>query len=391
MATFLTTTKSFSIVAVFILSSQVIASDEFQWSGPGYVLLKNGNVLSASRIETQDKLVAVELDKTGQVRIPNKDIVVIGRNPLELYRYQVSKTAKWGAGEHWNLAKWCLRQGLFEQAHEHYEQLKKESGDHAKFKQLDAEMKQALLRDPVMKSALAAAFPTRIVSTAFHITEKQQVGKIASSAAEATPLNVSPSAKTKALPLEKDSKRYSQDYFRSQLQPLLAMRCGQAGCHGAFGKTEYHIAKSGSLHGQPAADISYASARSNMDNEILEATRLWLKATTAHGPQSVPSLSIQTESERELLDRMRIWHQGLYRTTTPSLMPKATANSQPKPDNAIPALTNQTRSTPALELGDDLLELEREIAKLEVKERERKSANRHDPEAFNRRFGQPNP
>ncbi len=51
-------------------------------------------------------------------------------------------------------------------------------------------------------------------------------------------------------------------------------------------------------------------------------------------------------------------------------------------------------STPAIdpqvalpEIGDELRMLEMEIAKLEEKERSRKTPSRHDPEEFNRRFG----
>ena len=155
------------------------AENEFVWSGPGCVLLKNGNVLSASDIAPQGKVVSVRLDETGDVRIPIKDVVSIGRDKLELYYYQVSKTTRWEAGEHWQLAKWCLRQGLVEQSREHYEQLKKLSGDHAKFKQLDSELKQALLQDPVMKAALKAAFLNDDISSASDsATAKIDPGKV---------------------------------------------------------------------------------------------------------------------------------------------------------------------------------------------------------------------
>ncbi len=62
----------------FVSVHSTWASDELVWSGPGCVLLKNGNVLSASDISPQGKLVAIWLDETGDVRIPSKDIVTIG-------------------------------------------------------------------------------------------------------------------------------------------------------------------------------------------------------------------------------------------------------------------------------------------------------------------------
>ncbi len=390
---------------------QTLAEGEISWAGPGCVLLKNGNVLMAINVAPQGQQVTIKLDQAGEVRIPTKDVVAIGRDKIELYNYQVSAMKQWGAGEHWHLAKWCLRQGLVEQSKTHYDKLKTLSGDHTKFKQLDAELKQALLQDPVVKAALQMTIKKDDVSMAFH----SQIGAVTPSNLE----NVQSESASPALSVKRKlsvgeltTDHHSQDYFRQQIQPFLAMRCGQAGCHGAMGKSDFHVAKGGSMLGQRSSDLSYTSAVRFINSENIEETKLWLKATTAHGMQGVPSLDSNIPSERELLNRLQQWHYAFFKNPKPNAYPTnavipwspSSGTSSLRPTysnaNALGFDQNPNKSavlnsqSPASELPDvrsDLLTLEREIAKLEEKERARNMPNRHDPEEFNRQFGNANP
>ena len=403
------------VSAFFLFASRdTLSQDELVWSGPGCVLLKNGNVLQANSITTKGKQVAIRLDQTGEVNLSSKDIAAIGRDNLELYQHQVKVTTHWETGEHWNLAKWCLRHGLIKQSFFHYEKLKELSGDHSKFKQLDAELKQALLQDPVMKAALKTVYPSASVEAASFVTLNQSTSESNTNpkraAADSTTLPQNQSAKTFGV------NRVAQDYFRQHIQPFLVMRCGQAGCHGAFGKSEFQITKSGSLHGQRAVDVGFTSTARFLDQESVEATKLWIQATTAHGMQKAPSLTIQDPVERELLNRIQLWHQAIYRTAQTATTAKPddalafapatvialkssanakTMNSQVQnPDSLKDITAGSLPTNPASllpEVRGDLLALEREIAKLEVKELARKTPNRHDPEEFNRRYGRSSP
>ncbi len=86
------------------------------------VLLKNGNVFSGEVIP-QGKTVLIKLDDTGEVTLSSRDVVTVSENVLGLYQFQVNKTTRWDAGEHFHLAKWCIRQGLIEQSKHHYTSL----------------------------------------------------------------------------------------------------------------------------------------------------------------------------------------------------------------------------------------------------------------------------
>jgi hypothetical protein len=395
-----------SIVGVLTLSMMLahvlFAQHELVWSGPGVLLLKNGNVVQAKHISPRDKFVIVQLDDTAEVQIATDQVVHVAADVLSLYRLQTVNTSTWGVGEHFNVAKWCLRNGLIDEAYGHYMIVKRESSEHSKFKQFESEMREALLRDPMMRAALGPAHP---------FEKPDQLAEPPS-----RPNDTADNA-------EKPSNNFSfqkatlvqQDYFRRQIQPFLALRCGQAGCHGTLGKTEFHIARSGTLQGRSAGDVSLDSAVRYLQGDQLEKTILWQKATQRHGSQPAVGLDPKVVTERELLNRLRFWFDTLRSGTQGSSnssnsMVQATSGqlngavpiivAQPAPSIASPSAENPRASQPPSadarqptnappEVGDELLALEREIAKLEAKELSRKPRERHDPEEFNRRYLNP--
>lgn len=375
---------------------------ELSWSGAGVILLKNGNVVVGKQIQPRDKVVTVRVDETAQVQIASDQIVHIASDMRTLYHYQVVHTTRWETGDHLYLSKWALRNGLIEEAYAHYLEVKHRSPDHAKFKQLEAELREALLKDPVFQAATrtAASYSTsntvRQSSEVSHAVERTAVVNSSNS-------DTSPQPAPSITPIQ-------QDYYRRQIQPFLVMRCGQAGCHGALGKSEFHAAKSGSLKGRPASEMSLESTIKFLQGNRPEETVLWQKATHRHGLQPTAGLDPEDATERELLQRLRTWHQSLSSSPTiaasrgpsgPTPLPFAmrssaleplspiTGNSQIKATTSTDSdpLAPEQVSTASLvpEVGVELIALEREIAKLEAIEKTRKPApGRHDPEAFNR-------
>jgi hypothetical protein len=266
------------------------------------------------------------------------------------------------------------------------------SGSHTKFRQFETELREYLLQDPVMQAALKATYP-----------DSPDVKK-ASSAVDDQAKNDA-TAEPKTSPVIAISPIH-QDYFRRQVQPFMVLRCGQAGCHGPLGKTEFTIGKSGNLKGRPAGEISLESTLKFLDHPQTEATQLWVKATTRHGMQPASALSVDDKAERELLERLRYWHQSMVSSPKPigphamlAANPlgrngnSAAPNPIPETPKPSPTIAKQNSEPPAMmesDVGSELLALEREIAKLEEKEKSRKpAANRHDPEEFNRRFLNP--
>ena len=121
--------------------------------GEGYVLLQHGSVLHGFVKPQADRLTVV-LDKGNEVTLPNRQVLSVGKTMQSLYNYQVKAIRAWGTGEHWHLAQWCLQNGLLDQAIEHYLALENVAADNPKFKQLDHQIKQALLADEDLRQAM---------------------------------------------------------------------------------------------------------------------------------------------------------------------------------------------------------------------------------------------
>ncbi|MFN5104409.1 MAG: hypothetical protein ACK5GJ_16585, partial [Planctomycetota bacterium] len=76
--------------------------------GDGFVLLQHGAVIHGF-IKPQADSVTVVMDKGKQVTLVKKQILFIGPTMESLYKYQTRAIRKWGTGEHWHLAQWCIQ------------------------------------------------------------------------------------------------------------------------------------------------------------------------------------------------------------------------------------------------------------------------------------------
>lgn len=382
------------------------------WSGPGYVLLKSGNVLHGDVI-TQGNGLLVRLDDTGEINLSSSNIVAVKESLLGLYDYQVARVVRWESGEHWNLAKWCLRNGLMDQAYDHYLKLKAVAGNHPSFKRMEAEIKSELLLDPIVKEALRARNVQKASTDSTSLAGNDESSKPISEAgpsSEQAKMEVNtPKAKSTVDTSHLVLDRYTQEFFRQQVYPFLVLKCGQAGCHGGSGQSEFQITRSGSQRNRRTSDTSLAATIQYAVDSNFEQTPLFSKATAAHGNRNNAPLEMNTPADRELVERLRYWHAALHRNTTrPSALPQVAAAGRPTQEfpklasngNAAPA-SSAAMSNPAQvpaqlmvepntlvpEVGSGLLMLEREIAKLEAIEKARKNRDLHDPAEFNKQFG----
>ncbi len=376
------------------------------WSGPGYVLLKSGNVLHGDVI-TQGNGLLVRLDDTGEINLGSSNIVAVKGSLIELYDYQVARIVRWESGDHWNLAKWCLRNGLMDQAYHHYLELKSAAGSHPSFKRMEAEIKSELLLDPVVKEALRARGIQQISTTSAALASSHDTTKPSSeqTTIEGSTRTTKSAVDTSHLVLD----QYTQEFFRQQVYPFLVLKCGQAGCHGGSGQSEFQITRSGSQRNRRTSDTSLAATIQYVVDSNFEQTHLFGKATTAHGNRNNAPLEMNTPADRELVERLRYWHAALHRNTSrPTTSPQVAAAgrqvqeyprlaSNGNATHAAPPPTSMSPSNPTQvfvepnalvpEVGSGLLMLEREIAKLEAIEKARKTRDLHDPAEFNKQFG----
>jgi hypothetical protein len=222
---------------------------------------------------------------------------------------------------------------------------------------------------------------------------------------------------------------YIRKTFQTSVLPILVTRCGQSGCHGLLGKSDFHVY-------QPVGDQALTVLTNDLhevlryiDSERVQDSALLAYATKAHGILRNPSLNPAKESDRGHIDRINQWVKSLalsqrIETTMPAQYPSAaipaqTANAStvtqaiatvPVAPNTRPSRASLGKSddsqnrdaklskpaktaAPAVFLsGSEIADLESTIEKLEQKfngtDASKSSANKDpfDVDSFNRKF-----
>jgi hypothetical protein len=370
--------------------------------GDGFVLLQHGAVIHGF-IKPQADSVTVVMDKGKQVTLVKKQILFIGPTMESLYKYQTRAIRKWGTGEHWHLAQWCIQNGMLDQAIEHYLELEKQAGDNPKFKQLDLQLKQALLADEDVRRAMAqqGIEPPTIEShdKKNHLASNSgQVVQASANVPKSMPHADKTIASEEAFPIHA-VPGYLRRSFQTELTPIVVSRCGQSGCHGILSKNQFQVFQP---VGQQAASLN----ERNLENVLrfIDADRpdqsdLLHFAVKPHGTQRNASFNLQREEDRLHLDRISKWIQSLD-----SIKPKVPSETQPNAvvqANHLATAESPTAvqsavasSTPKLSKpakngagsvvidAGDLAEIEEEIRKLE-KIAKNKPKDPADPFAWN--------
>ena len=378
-----------------------------------FVLMNNGSVFHGVVRPIGEKM-EIRLGQGATIQVDSKQVSHVAASKLELYHAQVKSIRLWGTGEHWHLTQWCLQQQLLEQAVFHYGELARSVEPSPKFKQLEQQLKSALLNSDEVRSLIAKNEVRSAVSIEETIPKTSEV-TLASSMENAS----KPSIQHLAIP------GYVKKAFHTSVAPILINGCGQAGCHGLPGNSTFHIHKA-------AGDQASTIANQNLENVLRYinpkdpgASQLISYATHAHGIQKSPRFNPLREDDREHIERIAQWIKSvefanavendvsLQPSTVGVVQAVATADQPPIASPAIQpksrmdwirdaqSLPEQDRnarlskpidnsnSTPpgsgVISAGDIAL-LESAIDKLE---RQKKSNEKDpfDPNVFNTKFG----
>jgi hypothetical protein len=260
-----------------------------------FVLMNNGSVFHGVVRPVGEKM-EIRLGQGATIQVDSKQVGHIAASKLELYQAQVKSIRIWGTGEHWHLTQWCLQQQLLEQAVYHYSELAKNVEPSAKFKQLEQQLKSALLNSEEVRASIVK----NEVRSAVAIQEStpNPTGVTLASSVE----NVSkPSVQHLAIP------GYVKKAFHTTVAPILINGCGQAGCHGLPGNSSFHIHKA-------AGDQASTIANQNLENVLRyvnpkdpSSSELIAYATNAHGIQKSPRFNPLREDDRAHIERIAQW------------------------------------------------------------------------------------
>jgi hypothetical protein len=375
--------------------------------GDGYVLLQHGNVIHGFVKPHADR-ISIALDKGNEVTVPNRQVLTVGKSMESLYAFQVRAIRKWGTGEHWHLAQWCIQNGLLDQAIEHYTELEKTASGSSKFKQLDLQLRQALLADTEVQKALEQqGIPNPIVPASYEemsrIPDESEGKEGSQDVRRPTPRT------TTFVP------GYLRRSFQTDVLPIVVSRCGQSGCHGMLSRNDFQIFQP---VGEQASSISQKNLETLMsyvDHSDPTQTSLIQYAIRPHGSQRNPSLHPNREEDRALMEKILTWLKSLSESESPRGMPETkqvtpalalipknamqsrsqrqAANELPSPDRTA-KLSKPAKSAPPPVILDasELAQIEDAIARLEQKHPENRAPRDPlDPSVFNEKFANEKP
>lgn len=304
-------------VGLTLVRSDVIGNEPSK-SEPSYVLLRNGNVLNG-QVRSEKERVSVSVDASSSVYIAAKQVLFIGPTLESLYQFQRSGVRNWGTGEHWQLAHWCIQQGLIDHAIEHFKVLEQSASDTPRFRQLENALRDALLADQHVQQV--------------NVQANSETADVVLASAQATPRKSTLAPKVDMESADAIHKHeipsYIRKTFHNAILPILVSRCGQSGCHGSLGKSDFHIY-------QPMGNQSALTSTRDLDEVLkfidrdrVQESALLAYATKAHGIQRNPSLSSARADERALIERIQFWVKSLAlskkpETTMPIQYPSST-------------------------------------------------------------------
>ncbi len=310
-----------------------VVADQPKTNEQRFLLLRNGNVLKGVVRSEKDR-VSIALDGNSNLYVDPKQVAFIGPTLDSLYHHQRNGVRQWGTGEHWQLAHWCIQQGLIDHAIEHYQVLEGSASDSPRFKQLEHSLREALLAEETAKQTVSKQSP--IMPPTSQESNRQRETSAVTQASSETP-------RLRPLPQEANQESvenwnrheipgYIRKTFQNSILPVLVSRCGQSGCHGLLGKSDFHVY-------QPVGDLSATTLARDLDEVLRYVDRdrvtespLLAYATKAHGIQRNPSLNPARADERALIERISFWVKSLVlsqkpETTMPAQYP---LNSQEK-------------------------------------------------------------
>jgi len=142
---------------------------------------------------------------------------------------------------------------------------------------------------------------------------------------------------------------YIRKTFQNSILPILVSRCGQSGCHGMLGKSDFHLY-------QPLGEKSSILLTRDLDEVLkyidrdhVQESVLLTYATKAHGIQRNPSLSATRTDERVLIERIQFWVKSLALSKMPeSTMPV----TYPTDSVGSPEVTSAVASVPTSNLSN---------------------------------------
>ncbi len=277
-------------------------SVQYFQSGPGYVLLGNGEVFQGY-VQAYDREVEIKLDDTGKVRFSNDKVLHVGKSLDELYLFQVNRIQRWAVGDHLKIGRWCSQQRMFEQAVQTLRSFEAADSNEQEFKRFQTELRDAMLRDQQIQQALRDSGYQILIPLSVRRTEMT---------AGSPKDNETAGRQAKTQQVTRLQAR-DHEVFRSDIHPILMSSCARAACHGAFSNNGFVLLDATRMSTRDAQGKNLAAFTNYIDTHkgnadaLPEDHPLYQNAVNRHGPMFESVLDVNDTKHQRFMEQLRLW------------------------------------------------------------------------------------
>lgn len=276
------------------------------------LLLRNGEVLRG-KVRMEDGCYEVDV-MIGRSRIHKQDVLLCARDMDEIYRFKRALIRDTSAQEHLDLARWCLRCGLTDQAVGELERATKLQPEHPMIAVIERQIK-------VAKSE----------------AEKEQV---AGKAPPQGPSTFDLDRMVRGMP------PHTVEMFTQVIQPMLMNNCTAAGCHGQGGEQGFRLIRvpTGAQPSRRLTQRNLYAALQLIDYNKPEASLLLTVPLKPHGTVKAP---LFTDHQIAQYQQLVQWCYRVTQTAEPTVM-QASFNDFDSAAGSVPAFrpTRPAKLTP---------------------------------------------
>jgi hypothetical protein len=338
-----------SLLIAYAASSTCVLTALADDAAPGVLILRNGNVLEGAIQAMGDYYTVASAGAS--LRVPTEQVERACGSLAEAYELRRKERAGSSADSHLDLARWCLRHNLLDEAGRELQDARACDANLPALAALDLQLRQmAEIR------AMRQSVPTTAMSaTPAHVS--------APPALESAPLSLAPE---------------DQSAFLRSVQPMLVHNCATGGCHQPRATQRFQLDR-WALEGSGDPTLirrNLEAVLAQIDKEQPDASPLLQYARQAHG-------SGATAMRRPLASRQSTllleWVNGVT-GVEPAVAGETTAESDPE---SLPAPEDSIESEPPVIQQATAISMPRPLEKFVPRDA-------FDPEIFNRKYAAAN-
>ncbi len=290
----------------------------------GVLLLNNGEVIEGTITASGDRYDVAGQDS--EIRVKRSDVAIVCRDVLGCYEHKRSAIEQGRAGDHLELAEWCLKHGLVEPAERELEAARTADSSHPKIRLLEPRLELAKQAPRNSEPAVAR---------------------------EKTASSEHLDGIIRNLPAG------SMENFTNGIQPMLLNYCAKSGCHGprSTGVLKLERIPPNRLAGRHATQGNLQAVLAMINRDMPQESKLLEAPIRPHGNMKLPVFTDREQSQyKQLVQWVYLVSNVKQASPRPTLAERTAPLAAPRrgraPSEADQREPRSTGENPELELAD---------------------------------------